>query len=274
MSTMIALFEELHIATTLSALLLIALGFFVARVTSISIARAFRKRLTRQQSMLSQRISYYVILALFIASAIQQLGFHITALLGATGIITVAIGIASQASLSNIISGLFIIGEKPFEIGNIIKVNDIEGEVMSIDLLSVKIRTYDNMMVRVPNEILVKSAIINISYFSKRRVDLLIGVSYKENLDDVKNVLFETAELNTHCLKEPKPTLLITGFGDFAVNIKFSVWATNENFNLVKNSIQEDIKNAFTKVGIEMPSPGRPLFSTRDIDALPIKVIS
>jgi small-conductance mechanosensitive channel len=274
MSTLLALFEEFHIATTLSAGLLIVLGFFIARIASISIARTFRRRLTRQQTMLTQRISYYVILALFFASAIQQLGFHITALLGATGIITVAIGIASQASLSNIISGLFIIGEKPFEIGNIIKVNDVEGEVMSIDLLSVKIRTYDNMMVRLPNEILVKSAITNISYFPRRRVDLLIGVAYKENLDQVKNILFETAEKNSHCLKEPKPSLLITGFGDFAVNIKFSVWSTNENFSIVKNSIQEDILNAFTTVGIEIPSPGRPLFSTRDIDALPIKVVS
>lgn len=273
MTEFINLYQQLHIGATIRAALLIIIGFFVARILSTSLARAFRKRLRRQQMMLLRRFTFYFVLILFIATAIQELGFNLGTLLGATGILTVAIGIASQTSISNIVSGVFIIGEKPFEIGDIIKINEIEGEVMAIDLLSVKVRTYDNMMVRIPNEMLVKSAITNISYFPNRRVDLLFSVAYKEDLDHVKDVLFNIAEKNNYCLQDPKPTLLITGFGDSAIQLKFCVWAIRENYNTVKNSIQEDIKSTFTQVGIEMPNSSVAFHTKNDSMPIQIKIV-
>jgi small-conductance mechanosensitive channel len=264
MTNIMQFLEEIHLGTSLQAILLIALGYFLARLFSSSLTRAFRRRLTRQQAMLLRRFTFYIILALFVASAIQQLGFRITALLGATGILTIAIGIASQTSFSNIISGIFIIGEKPFEMGDTIKVKDIEGEVIAIDLLSVKIRTNDNMMVRLPNETLVKSAITNISYFPKRRIDLVFNIAYQENLEQLRNLLFEIAEKNSLSLKDPKPSILVQGFCDSGVNIRFSVWATRESFNDVKNSIQEDIINALSNAGIELSFPSRSLYIKKD----------
>ena len=267
------LLEQYHIGTTLRAALLLLIGFFAARLLSLSISRALNKRLTRQQSMLLQRFIFYFILSLFVASAIQQLGFNIGTLLGATGILTVAIGIASQTSFSNIISGIFIIGEKPFEIGNTIRIGEIEGEVLSIDLLSVKIRTADNMMIRVPNETLIKSAITNISYFPKRRIDLKLCVAYKENIDHVKQTLFTIAEKNSLCLKDPHPQFTIIGFGETITNIRFCVWATREDFDAAKTSVQEDIKTTFSHVGIEI-SPSRSLYSNNASEPLSIKIIS
>lgn len=245
-----ALLEQFQIGMTLQAILLIIIGYFISRIVSNSVVRALNKRLSRQQAMLLQRFIFYPLLIVFIMSAAQQLGFHITALLGATGILTVAIGIASQTSMANIVGGIFIIGEKPFEIGNIIKVNDIEGEVMSIDLLSVKIRTNDNMMIRIPNEILVKSPIINASYFPKRRIDLIFNISYKENLTQIKNILFNAATKNILSLKDPEPSFTINALGDSTINIKFSIWSTQENFNIVKNTILEEINNALAEAGI------------------------
>ena len=235
------------------AIFIAILGYIIARLLSVTLNKTFRRRLTAHQTMLLQRLSFYVTLFIFLATAIQELGFHLGVLLSATGIITVAIGIASQTSMSNIISGLFIIGEKSFRIGDTIKVNDIQGEVISIDFLSVKIRTDDHTMVRVPNETLIKSAITNHSFYSTRRADLNISFAYKEDLDKVKEALFSAAKKNHFCLKDPAASFSIKHLGDAAIQAQFSVWANREHFSQLKATIQEEIKKVFAEKGIEMP---------------------
>jgi small-conductance mechanosensitive channel len=262
-----------HVEPIMLATLLISGGFFAARLFSVSIAKSLIKQLTPQQSMLLKRFIFYFIFALFVASAIDQLGFHIGALLGAAGILTVAIGIASQTSMSNIISGIFMIGEKPFEVGHIIKVGDATGEILSIDLLSVRIRTSDNTMIRIPNETLIKSAITNYSFFPIRRVDLKVSVAYKEDLEEVKNVLLEIATKNPLSLIEPKPILQVSGFGDSSVDLQFSVWCSRPNYKELKSNIQMEIHQIFTKNGIEIPFPSRSLYSGSGTEPLPIKIV-
>jgi small-conductance mechanosensitive channel len=235
------------------AIFLAIFGYFTARLVSITLTKTFRRRLTAHQAMLLRRLSFYLVLFIFLASAFQELGFHIGVLLSATGILTVAIGIASQTSMSNIVSGIFIIGEKPFRIGDTIKVNDVQGEVVSIDFLSVKIRTDDHTMVRIPNETLIKTAIMNHSYFPTRRADLNIHFAYKENLDLIKESLFSVAERNPYCLQDPKPTFSIQKLGDSAIHAQFSVWGKREDFSQLKNTIHEEIKKILAEKGVEMP---------------------
>lgn len=239
------------------AIFIAILGYFIARLISVTLNKTFQRRLSAHQAMLLQRLSFYITLFIFLATAIQELGFHLGVLLSATGIITVAIGIASQTSMSNIISGLFIIGEKSFRIGDVIKVNDIKGEVVSIDFLSVKIRTDDHTLVRVPNETLIKSAIINHSYYPTRRVDLNISFAYKEDLDLVKEILLKVADQNSFCLKDPRPSFSIRNLGDTAIHTQFSVWGKQDQQSKLKDTIQEEIKKTFTEKGIEMPVMNR-----------------
>ncbi len=266
MDTLNNLITELHIAAAFRAALLIIAGFFISKLLSASINRAFRKRLRPHQAMLLRRILFYVIFILFLISAIQQLGFNISALLGATGILTVALGIASQTSMSNVVSGVFIIGEKPFEIGDTIKVNDIQGEVLSIDFLSVKIRTPNNTMVRLPNEVLIKSAITNVSYFPIRRVDLIIGIAYKEDLNVVEKILLRIAKNNPLCLDEPVPYIGVDALADSSVNIQFYAWGNKNDYNQLKSTLLADIKNAFAEHRIEIPFPSRVLIHKRTDD--------
>jgi small-conductance mechanosensitive channel len=262
-----------HIEPIISAALLVLTGYLIARILSSSIAKTFLKQLTPQQYMLLRRFIFYFVIILFIASAIEQLGFHISALLGAAGILTVAIGIASQTSMSNVVSGLFMIGEKPFEVGDQVKVGDAQGEILSIDLLSVRIRTNDNTMVRIPNELLIKSAITNLSYYPIRRADLKIGISYKEDLDKVKKVLMDVADKNPLSLIEPRPLFQVLEFGDSSINIQFSVWGSRQHFIELKNTVQTEIKKAFDKQGIEMPFPTRTLMAGSGSEPLPIKIV-
>lgn len=246
-----------HISQMLKAAILLLTGFIVAGLASRAVNRFFSKNFSQHHIVLFKRLVYWLILALFVASALKQLGFSLSVLLGAAGVLSVAIGFASQTSASNLISGLFLIGEQPFKLGDTIKVGNTTGEVLSIDLLSVKLRTFDNLFVRIPNETLIKSEVTNLTRFPIRRFDLLLGVAYKEQIAQVRQVLLDVADKNPLCLDEPTPMFLFLGFGDSALNIQFSVWSKRENFRDLRNSLQEEIKLAFDAAGIEIPFPQR-----------------
>src|SRR5690606_5360707 len=126
------------------AALLVAVGWTLAGILSRLVRRAGKDRLSPHHMQLARRGVLYTVLALFTASALRELGFSLAVLMGAAGVLTVAIGFASQTSASNLISGLFLIGERPFEVGDTIQVGGTSGEVLSIDALSVKLRTFDN----------------------------------------------------------------------------------------------------------------------------------
>lgn len=262
-----------QIPSALEALILIILGYFVAKFISSSVAKAFRYRFTPHSVMLFKRFIFYLIFTLFFVSAVQQLGFNIGTLLGAAGILTAAIGFASQTSMSNVISGLFIIGEKPFGIGDVIKVNDMQGEVTRIDLLSVKIRTPDNTLIRIPNETLVKSAITNLSHFPSRRADLIIGIPYTENLDKVKDILLSAAQKNKYVLDDPKPSLSIQNVQDGLIYFQVSAWSDQNKFSDMKNSLQEDIQVAFAKNEIKLSLTTRPVLFEGASKPLEVKLI-
>lgn len=262
------------VVNSLQALLLIALGFLLARYAAKAAEKIISHNFSRHHALLFRRIIYWLVLALFATSALHQLGFSLGVLLGAAGVLSVAIGFASQTSASNLISGLFLIGEKPFQIGDTIKVGNTIGEVLSIDLLSVKLRTFDNLFVRIPNESLIKSEVTNMTRFPIRRFDLQLGVAYKENIANVRKVLFEVADKNPLSLDEPAPAFLFTGFGDSALTIQFSVWTTTANFRALRNSLQEEIKLAFDAAGIEIPFPHLSLYTGSETAPFPVRIVA
>lgn len=253
------------------ATLLVLFGYVVARTLRRFVLRLLPATLSSQhQSMIIGRLVFYVFWALFIVSALRQLGFQLTALLGAAGILTVALGFASQTSASNLISGLFLLTEHPFGIGDVVRIGATTGEVLSIDLLSVKLRTFDNLFVRIPNETLIKSEVTTLTRFPIRRADLTVGIAYKEDIERVQKILMAVADANPLCLEEPKPLFILIGFGDSSVNIQFSVWAKRENFLELKNSIQIEIKQAFDREGIEIPFPHRTIYAGSATGPIPV----
>ncbi|MEZ4699123.1 MAG: mechanosensitive ion channel family protein [Rhodothermales bacterium] len=241
------------------ALVILFIGYLLAKAITALVIQSVGKRSTPHHVMLLRRVSFYTILGIFASWSLVSTGFELSILLGAAGVLTVALGFASQTSASNVISGLFLIGEKPFEIGDIIRVGTTTGEVLSIDLLSVKLRTFDNLFVRIANENLIKSEITNLSRFPIRRIDIQVHVAYKENLNQVMDVLRDVATANPLCLQEPKPLFIYNMFADSSVHFQFSVWAMQEHFLDVKNQMHMQIKEAFDEHGIEIPVPHRKL---------------
>jgi len=212
--------------------------------------------------------SIFVVLAI-----LYQLGCKLTALLGAAGIAGIAIGFASQTSVSNIISGLFLISEKPFAVGELIKVGDTMGTVLSIDLLSVKLRTFDNQLVRIPNETLIKNQVNNITRFPIRRLDIELGVAYKEDITKVRNVLSDIAANNPYCLDEPEPLIVFKNFGDSALEFLFAIWCVKTDFLKLRNTIMQKIKERFDAEGIEIPFPHRTLYTGSVTSPFPVTVV-
>ena len=243
------------------------LGFTAAHLLRTAMGSVLDRRTSAQHAMLGRKIFYYVVVGLAFVSALRELGLDLGVLLGAAGLVTVAMGFSAQTSASNLISGLFLMTEGPFVVGEVIQVAGTTGEVLSIDLLSVKLRTFDNLYVRVPNETLVKAQITNLTRHPIRRYDLQVSVGYDAKLAKVREVLMEVAEKNPLALREPHPLIIFQSFGESAVNLQFSVWTARDNYLDLRNGLAEDIKEAFERERIEIPYPHRSIV-TRTVPAV------
>jgi small-conductance mechanosensitive channel len=267
-----SLLNHAYIFSFGKALLILCIGYFLARLARNGISRLDVFNLSPHGSVLLRRVVFYGVLVLTGISVMRELGFDLSVVLGAAGILTVAIGFASQTSASNLISGLFLMMERPFSVGDTIKVGETVGEVISIDLLSVKVRTFDNLFVRLPNESMIKTEVTTLTKFPIRRADIKVGVAYKEDIEKVKIILTQLAEANSMCLEEPAPLFIILGFGSSSVDIQFCVWAKRENFLTLRNSFYQEVKEAFDRNGIEIPFPHVSLYSGEASKPIPISM--
>ena len=266
-------FDEELAWTALRVVVILALGLPLAKFMADLVGKAAGRRLSDQSAMVTRKIIYYAAFVVLLMMVLNELGFHLTTLLGAAGIVGIALGFASQTSVSNIISGLFLISERSFEVGDIIEVGSTTGFVLSIDLLSAKVRTFDNRVVRIPNETLIKSDVINYTHFPIRRLDLPIGVAYKEDIEQVERVLKEVADRNPLCLDEPEPLFIFKGFGDSALEISFCVWFKKEDRVAIQISMLKDIKKRFDAEGIEIPFPHRTLYAGSVTEPFPVTAV-
>jgi small-conductance mechanosensitive channel len=251
-------------------LVIMPLFFLLGRI----VRRAVERRYTQQSGMLLGKAIGYAGFVLVGIAVLKEFGFELGALLGAAGIAAAAIGFASQTSLSNIISGIFLISEKPFAVGELIRVGDEVGFVLSIDLMSVKVRAFDNRLIRIPNENLVKSQLVNLTRFPIRRVDIKVGVAYKEDPDRVMDILKDIALHEPLVLDEPEPLIVFQSFGDSALDFLFGVWCVRTDYRTVKNTIMSKIKTRFDDEGIEIPFPHRTLYTGSQTDPMPIRIVS
>ncbi len=257
----------------LSAGLVLLVGLIIAWLARLSLARLLAHRTSAEHSAVVSRIFGFILVIVVCLISLRQLGFDLGLLLGAAGILTVALGFASQASASNLISGLFLVGEQPFVVGDIIKVGDFTGEVVSIDLISVKLRTFDNLFVRVPNEKLLKTEITNLTRFPIRRFDLVLSVAYKEDLSQVRELLLNVASRHPLCLDEPAPLMIFIGFEESGQKVQFSAWAAREKWLDLRNTLPEEIKRAFDEKGIAIPFPHRTLYVGELTRPFPVRVV-
>jgi len=254
-------------------ILLLCVGLPVVWFLSRMTGKALKKRTTDQNAMIIRKVVLYIGVVLIIFTTATQLGFQLTPLLGAAGIVGIAIGFASQTSVSNIISGIFLIAEKPFAVGDVVRVGTTTGMVLSIDLLSLKLRTFDNQFVRIPNETIMKTEVVNITRFPLRRVDTTVSVAYKENLEHVRTVLMDLAKQNPNVLDEPEPIVLLTSYNNSGIDFLLAVWCVKSDFFQVRTSLIPAIKKRLDAEGIEIPFPHVSLYAGSKTEPFPIRLV-
>ena len=265
---------EVRVLQLIRIATIIVVGITLLLFLKRYLGRYVTKQYTPHYGMLIGKLVFYIGIALILVMVLQDLGFSLTPLLGAAGILGIALGFASQTSVSNVISGFFLIAEQSFKVGDVVKVGENVGVVLSIDTLSVKIRMFDNRFLRVPNETMIKSQFINITRFPIRRIDCNISVAYKEDLSRVRDILFDVAENIPFSLKEPPPLLIFDKYGSSSIDLLFVAWAVREDFLKLRNALNMGIKERFDKEGIEIPFPHVSVYAGSASDPLPVDFIS
>lgn len=235
-----------------SVFILFIIGIFF-RIIAKAIRRVPESKLPAQRSTVILRFlkyCFYVIAVLYILSLF---GINLKAIWGAAGIAGVAIGFAAQTSVSNLISGLFVLTEGSIHVGDTIIVGDVTGIVDEVKLLSVRVHTYDNQMVRIPNSTIINSNLTNNSYHNKRRLTLKVGVDYSTDMRKALKTLQKAPSLCPTVLEDPAPAVWFDGFDASSINLVVAVWFKPVDFLQTKNDLYIAIKQVLDEAGISIP---------------------
>lgn len=263
-------FNTENLERLIIAAIILVIGLLIIYGVAQLVKRLLPKSLSKQRQMIISRVIHYTGYLTLAAVIVAELKIPLAPLFGTAGVIGLVIGVASQTSIGNIVSGFFLVSEKSFEIGDVIKVGDKSGVVYSIDLLSIKIKTFDNLLLRIPNQTIISTELTNVTRFPIRRLDFNVSVAYKENLPRVKVLLQEVAKNNPLCLDEPEPLIVFKEFGSSSIDILLGVWFEKTNYLAVKNSVFVEIKETFDREGIEIPFPHVTLYTGEETKPFPI----
>jgi small-conductance mechanosensitive channel len=249
-----SLFAETHPAVLFKRFVTIVLTvlfiFIVFNLFKIIILKVTKGKINEHRTLMLRKGIQYAAWIIAVLFVFRSLGIDSSAILGAAGIAGVAIGFAAQTSMSNLISGLFLLSEKPCGVGDVITVDETTGVVLSIDLLSVKLRTFDNLFIRIPNETIIRTNLTNVTRFPIRRLEVAFNVPYDENIDRIRSLLLLLAEENRYCLKNPVPFFGINGLDTNGVNLVFYIWFDKSKFWDLKNTFLESMLATFRENAI------------------------
>lgn len=263
-------FNAENLERLIIAAVIAVVGVAIIYALAYLVKRLLPKSMSRQRQMLISRAIHYSGFILLAFIIIAELKINLAPVFGAAGVIGIVVGVASQTSIGNIVSGFFLVSEKSFEIGDVVKIGDKSGIVYSIDLLSIKIKTFDNLLLRIPNQTVISTELTNVTKFPIRRLDFNVGVAYKEDLKKVKEILERVAKQNPLCLEEPEPLIVFKEFGNSSIDILLGVWFEKSNYLAVKNSVLNNIKATFDQEGIEIPFPHVTLYTGEVTKPFPI----
>lgn len=202
---------------------------------------------------------FITLMAFVIIAALDRLGVNTTSFAAIIAAAGLAIGFALQGTLSNFTSGIMLIVFRPFKVNDFIEAGGITGVVEEIQIFTTRLRSPDNKMIIVPNGQVMSGEITNYSAKDTRRVDLVFGVGYDDDLKKVKSVLFELMSADSRILADPEPSVGLLELGDNSVNFAVRPWVKTDDYWPVFFDIQEAVKLRFDEEGISIPHPQRDL---------------
>ncbi len=238
------------------ALAVFIIGKWVAkRVTGFIERRMMASNIDVTISKFVKNILYYIFLTVIIIAALGQIGIQTASFVAIVGAAGLAVGLALQGSLANFAAGVLLILFRPIKVGDFVEVAGVAGVVNEISIFSTTLTTGDNKTIIVANSSVMGSNITNYSTQPTRRVDLVVGVSYDANIQQVKDELQALADADDRILKDPAVTIGVVELADSSVNLVFRPWVNSADYWGVHFDLHEKIKNRFDEVGIGIPYP-------------------
>lgn len=250
---------EVELLTIVVSAVIFAAGVLVAIIAKVFTTRLMGARLPPDVSAMLTKVVFWVIIAIAAFSAIGNAGVDFAGVIVAAGIFGVVLGFALQPVVVNLLSGLFLQFDRPAKIGDPVQLvdQDVAGVILDVTLFSTRIRTFDGVFIRVPNDKVFTSRIKNFSTHIARRVELTVGIAYKEDAHKAKKLIQDLLESNPRVLTDPAPNVMVWELADNSVNLWVWPWVPASEWFSLRQQIMEDIKNLLDKNGIEIPFPQR-----------------
>ena len=228
----------------------ISLAGFISNLLSKTLKRA---KVSEEVVTFVHSFSKHALRILVLVAALAKLGFNIASLITALGAATVAIGLALQDTLKNVASGLMILVNKPFKVGDYVAISGNEGTVKRIDISSTHLLTLDNKEIILPNSNITVNNITNYSSQDRRRVDLKYSVAYGSDLAKVRNAVKKVTSANDLIMNDPEPFIAVGNLEDSSIEIIVRVWCRTSDYWPVYHYMQENVLRTFGENGIVIP---------------------
>lgn len=242
----------------LAGLVILIIGRWVAKwLTSIVRRLMTRAKVDEMLVRFVGNLSYAVLLTFVVLAAIGQLGVQTTSFIAVLGAAGLAVGLALQGSLGNFAAGVLLVLFRPYRVGDYIEAGGIAGTVEEVQIFTTVLITPDNKKIIVPNGQIMGGTITNYSAKERRRVDVIAGVSYSDDLDKVRSVLQAIIDADARILKDPAPTIAVLELADSSVNFTVRCWTKTADYWAVFFDLNETIKKRFDAEGISIPFPQR-----------------
>ena len=261
------LMEGVTVWSLLITGILVAVGVIVARIVRMIFTKKFAPNMPVHTVKTLNKLIYYGIIIIFLLAATASQGIDLGGLVVGAGFMGIVIGFAAQSVVSNMISGVFLLIEKPVKQGDNVEVVDsgVSGKLIDINTFSSKIQQFDGTVVRIPNEKMFTSNLRSFRLSEVRRSDVSVGIGYGEDIDNaisvIKNAIVNKVE---YALMEPAPQFWISELADNSVNILVRVWHPRDDLIEVVPNLLKVIKNALDAEGIEIPFPQRVVWQGKE----------
>lgn len=255
---MLNVFELLAIINYMSvlyAIILVVIGFVIGKIIRKSLFRVLTRFAPKEIADTVSKTIYYVIIFIFVVSAIGTMGIDLTGLVLAGGIIGIILGFALQSITANLVSGIFLFWERPLKPGDFVEIENVLGRVVEINFMSTKILDWRGVLIRVPNEKVFQSMIRNYSSTVARVLELVVGIAYRADVEKAYRVIRKVVDEHPLVLVEPPPDIFVYELGSSSVNIKIRVWVPSKTYYTVLKELLWRIKEALVREGIEIPFP-------------------
>ncbi|MEE8543950.1 MAG: mechanosensitive ion channel domain-containing protein [Gammaproteobacteria bacterium] len=244
----------------LGALLIYVIGRSVAKALTRWVGRAITKaNVDATLSRFLSSILYMVLIVFVVLTALSALGVNTTNFLAILGAAGLAVGLALKDSLSNFAAGVMLVFFRPFKQGDYIEAAGISGTVVSIKIFNTILRTSDNRVITVPNALIYADTITNYSAEDKRRIDLVIGIGYDDDIARAKALIQGVLGQDDRILDQPPPVMLVVELGESSVDIAVRPWVNSADYSQVRSDLLEHIKRALEAAGLSIPYPQRDL---------------